>query len=270
MRLAINRTVAPQLDLEAFLGLARTAGVGAIEVRNDVEGQEFANGVAARELRQRLRDAGLAFASINALQRFNDWTAEREREATALIRYAKELGAPGIVMCPVIATDHGWSDGELERKLRQALRAMAPIYRDHGVIGYVEPLGMVGSTLRHQAPAVAAIADVDGGAAFALCYDTFQFYRSRDQQLFADQIGLVHVSGISRTDLPREQLTEPDRGLIDGNDIVDNLAQLQALKTAGYDGFVSIEPFDPKVQRDSALVASLAASIRYIEAGLHG
>ena len=135
IRFALNRTVAPKLPLAAFLVLARKVGASAVEIRNDIKGQEFADGTPASDLKRRISEAGLDVASINALQRFNDWTPERERNAISLIRYAAGLGAPGIVMCPVIDADHGWSDAELEAKLRQSLKALKPIYADHGVIG---------------------------------------------------------------------------------------------------------------------------------------
>lgn len=268
IRFALNRTVAPNLPLAAFLELAKRAGAEAVEIRNDIAGREFADGTPAREVRQRIADAGLKVASINALQRFNDWTAEREREATALIRYAAELGAPGIVMCPVIDENHGWSDAELETKLRQSLKALKPIYADHGVIGYVEPLGMAGSTLKQQARAVAAMGDVDGFGPFELCYDTFQYYRCSDSKLFPEHVGLVHVSGITRTDLPREKLTEPDRGFVDAEDICDNVGQVKQVRGAGYRGYVSMEPFDPRIQETADVSGPLKASLDYIRASL--
>ena len=79
MRLALNRTCAPQMPLSQFIALAAGAAVSAVEIRNDIEGREFADGTPAAEVRARLEAAGLAVASVNALQRFNDWTEERAR-----------------------------------------------------------------------------------------------------------------------------------------------------------------------------------------------
>jgi 2-keto-myo-inositol isomerase len=259
---------APELSLGAFLSLAVDAGAEAIEVRNDVPGREFADGTPAKVLAKVIADSGLKVASINALQRFNDWTPEREREARALILYAAELGAPGVVMCPVIDADHGWTEAELEAKLRDSLKALKPIYADHAVTGYVEPLGMVDSTMRHQAPAVAAIGDVDGFAQFKLCHDTFQYFRSCDTSLQPKRIGLVHISGITRTDVDREALVEPDRGLVDADDVCGNVDQLREIYACGYSGFVSVEPFNPAVQRDPNLGRALAASLASVRAAL--
>ena len=204
----------------------------------------------------------------NALQRFNDWTREREEEAQALVAYAAELGAPGLVMCPVIDEAHGWSEAELAEKLREGLRGLRPIFADHGVTGYVEPLGMKGSTLTRQARAVEAVNDIDGWDNFALCYDTFQFFRCGDERTFPERIRLVHVSGISRQDLSPGDLTEPDRELVFVNDRVGNMTQLRDLVAAGYEGYISMEPFSPVTQQDPALGARLQASLDYLAAAV--
>ena len=266
---ALNRTCAPQLSLADFIALAGAVGVKAVEIRNDIEGREFADGTPAAELRASLDGAGLAVASVNALQRFNDWATARAAEAEALVSYAAALGAPGLVLCPRHDEGHGWSEAEAERNLRDGLRALRPILRDHGIIGYVEPLGMKGSTMKRQAMAVAAVSDIDGWDAYQLCYDTFQFYRCGDDRLFPDHIGLAHMSGIARTDLAPADLTEPDRGLIFVGDRVGNVAQLRALRAAGYGGFVSMEPFSPTVQTDPELAAHLRASLDYVSSLLN-
>lgn len=264
LRIALNRTCAPQMTLPDFIRLAVAAGAKAVEIRNDIEGREFHDGTPAADVRARLTEAGLAVASVNALQRFNEWTPEREKEARAIVSYAADLGAPGVVLCPVHNEDHGWSESEAEANLRHGLRHLRPILQDYGVTGYVEPLGMKGSTMKRQSMAVAAITDIDGWDAYQLCYDTFQYFRCGDTQFFPEHIGLAHMSGISRTDLPPGELTEPDRGLIFVNDRVGNVERLKQLIRAGYDGFVSMEPFDPKVQQDPALLVQLRASLDYL------
>lgn len=261
---ALNRTCAPQLALPEFIALAVRVGVSAVEIRNDIEGREFHDGTPAAEVRARLQDAGLGVASVNALQRFNEWTPERAREAEAIVAYAAALGAPGVVLWPVHNEGHGWTEAEAETNLRDGLRRLRPILLAHGVAGYVEPLGMRGSTMKRQDMAVAAVSDIDGWDAFQLCYDTFQFFRCGDTQLVPDRIGLAHMSGIARRDLAPGELTEPDRGLIFVGDRVGNIAQLKALQAAGYRGFISMEPFSPEVQTDPRLAEHLRASLDYV------
>lgn len=266
IRFSLNHTCAPQLSLPRFITLAVGAGVTAVEIRNDIEGREFADGTPAAELRAQLDAAGLAVASVNALQRFNDWSPAREAEARALVAYTAALGAPGLVLCPRHDEGNGWTEAEAERNLREGLRRLRPILRDHDVTGYVEPLGMRGSTMKRQDMAVAAVTDIDGWDAYQLCYDTFQFFRCGDTQLFPQHVGLAHMSGISRTDLGPGDLTEPDRGLIFVDDRVGNVAQLRKLAEAGYGGFVSMEPFSPAVQTDPSLQGHLRASLEYVAA----
>ena len=268
IKFSLNRTVAPNLPLDDFLSLAARVGAEAVEIRNDIEGQEFANGVPAADVRQRIADQGLKVASINALQRFNDWTVERERETKALFAYAAALGAPGIVLCPVIDARHGWSDTELGLKLRESLTAIKAIAQDTGVIGYVEPLGMLDSTLRRQSLAVEAILDVDGAGPLGLCYDTFQYYRASDSQLFPAHIGLVHISGITRSDISREALIEPDRGFVDSKDICGTVEQLRSIRARGYAGYISMEPFDPVIQARTDITEELRLSLEYVRQAL--
>jgi 2-keto-myo-inositol isomerase len=261
---ALNRTCAPQFTLAEFIALAQTVGVQTVEIRNDIEGREFADGMPASELKSRLDDAGLRLASVNALQRFNDWTPARADEARRLIGYAAELGAPGVVLCPA----HQPGDDQhvdAHTRLCAGLTALKPIFADAGVIGYVEPLGMRHSSMNRQAQAVAALDDIGGGHDFRLCYDTFQHFRASDDALFPDRIGLVHISGIARPDLGPDELTEPDRGFVFLGDRVGNIARLRAIVDAGYSGFVSMEPFSPETQHDPKLAERLRASLDYIK-----
>ena len=183
----------------------------------------------------------------------------------SLARYAAVLSAPGIVLCPVVDLEHGWSESQLDEMLRHSLRKLRPILLEHGVTGYVEPLGMQGSTMRRQTTAVYAVNDVAGWDAYRICHDVFQFYRCGDTEMFPDRIGLVHISGIDRTDLAPGDLTEPDRGLVDERDRVGVIRQLRSLIDGGYAGYVSIEPFKPSVQQDPDLASRLAACLGYVQ-----
>jgi 2-keto-myo-inositol isomerase len=265
---AMNRTCAPQLGLPEFIKLAVGAGVEAVEIRNDIPGREFHDGTEPQAIVDRLQAANLRVAAVNALQRFNEWNAERETEAKALMGCAAKLGAPGVVLCPVHNPEHGWTSAEAEKNLRTGLKHLRPILQDLGIKGYVEPLGMMGSTMKKQSMAVAAIADIDGWDVYELCYDTFQFFRCGDDGLFPERIGLAHMSGITRGDLEPAELTEPDRVLVEDVDRVENLRRLRSLMEAGYQGFVSMEPFNPGVQQSPSLLAQLRKSFALVAAGL--
>jgi 2-keto-myo-inositol isomerase len=260
---ALNRTCALHLSLPDFIALAQMVGVKAVEIRNDIERREFANGMPASELKARLDDAGLKLASVNALQRFNDWNADRAQEAEALITHAAALGAPGVVLCPAhLPGDDKHPDAHV--RLCKGLSALQPMFAGAGITGYIEPLGMRHSSMNRQAQAVAAVDAIDGRSDFQMCYDTFQHFRASDDALFPEHIGLVHISGIARPDLGPTQLTEPDRGFVSPGDRVSNIARLRALLEAGYRGFVSMEPFSPETQQDPQTAERLRASLDYV------
>lgn len=244
--------------------LAESVGVNHVEIRNDIEGQELFDGTAADEVRETLAERGLRVASLNALQQFNRWNDERAGQARTLASWTRQLGAAGIVLCPLIDAAAPWNEAEKVRQLIDGLRALRPILQDAGITGYVEPLGMPGSTLKSQRMAVEAIGEIDGWDTYALCYDTFQYYRCGDDRIWPEHVGLVHVSGITRTDLSPEALTEPDRGFVFADDRVGNVEQLLALKAAGYHGVISMEPFSPATQADPAIAERLAESLAYL------
>ena len=98
---ALNHMAAPRLGLADFFALARSLGVSAVEIRNDIAGTAIADGTAPGDVRAQAERAGLALVSINALYPFNVWTPERAVGAGALIDYASACGAKGIVMCPL-------------------------------------------------------------------------------------------------------------------------------------------------------------------------
>ncbi|MDE2444578.1 MAG: xylose isomerase, partial [Alphaproteobacteria bacterium] len=81
-------------------------------------------------------------------------------------------------------------------------------------------------------------------------------------------IGLAHMSGIVRQDSPAAALTEPDRVLIGATDRVENIRQLRVLKAAGFDGFISMEPFNTAVQADPNRAAALTQSLSFVRSNL--
>ncbi len=90
----------PPLHRAGLAGQLYPEGVDAIEVRNDISGRESSDGTKAEDLRAILDDAGLRLASINALQRLNDWDRDGEDEAVSRplrssVRRARHCSVPG-------------------------------------------------------------------------------------------------------------------------------------------------------------------------------
>jgi 2-keto-myo-inositol isomerase len=222
------------------------------------------DGTTAMTVHAEAQRRGLTVLSINALQRFNEWTPARAAEATATIDYAKICDAKAVVLCPV--NDHAYQPGDQERLdgLRQALRALAPLLRQAGVMGLVEPLGFAECSLRSKREAVEAIGAVDGLDVFQLVHDTFHHHVAGEPALFPHQTGLVHISGVIDPSVAAATMRDPHRVLVDAEDRIDNIGQIHALLEGGYKGVFSFEPFADSVSELADAGVALALSIAHI------
>jgi 2-keto-myo-inositol isomerase len=265
---AINHMVAPRRSFAELFGLANALGLDAVEIRNDLPGTAILDGTDAAKIREEAAAGGVRILSINALQRFNEWNAEREVEARALARYAQDCGAAMLVLCPVNDVSYRLAESERLSGLRDALRALAPILADAGVIGLIEPLGFQESSLRLQSEAVEAVEDIGAGDQFRVVHDTFHHYLAGEPHLLPDWIGLVHLSGVDDTQLPLDVLRDEHRKLVGPDDRLGNIAQIIALLAGGYDGPFSFEPFAASVHASADIAGALATSMHWIDAEL--
>ena len=265
---ALNHITSPKLRFADFLRLAGEIGVRAVEIRNDLRGVEIEDGTPAAEVRRAAEAAGVEILSINALQRFNEWGPTREREAVELAAYARDCGARALVMCPVNSRED--TRGAMQRvdDLRRALAALMPILGDHGILGFVEPLGFAESSLRLKRVAVEAIDVVGGGAVFRLVHDTFHHFLAGQTELFPERTGLVHISGVEDRSLPHDAIRDAHRVLVGPGDLTANVGQIEALLAGGYRGPFSFEPFAESVQTLRDQAGALRASMAFVRQGL--
>jgi 2-keto-myo-inositol isomerase len=261
---AINHMVAPRKTVPELVALARGLGLDQIEIRNDLEGVAISDGTPAAEVRRAAEAGGVRILSINALQRFNDWTPARAEEARALAGYAKGCGAAALVLCPVNDVRFRPSESERQAKLREALRGLAPILAEAGIIGLVEPLGFAECSLRLKQDAVEAIDELKMGDRFRLVHDTFHHYLSGEPRMFPEHTGLVHISGVEDVTLPLERLRDEHRVLIGANDRCGNLLQILALME-GCSGPYSFEPFAASVHALDDIAGALERSMHWID-----
>lgn len=264
---AINHMVAPSLGIRGFFQLAKSLGLSDVEIRNDLEGNAIIDGTPAAEVRSLAAEAGVHIATINALQRFNEWTPEREQQAIELADYAKEAGAAALVLVPV-NDGSGRQDGERQENLRTALKALKPILEARGLIGFVEPLGFEICSLRSKREAAEAIGAIGGQGRFKLVHDTFHHHLAGEPELFPALTGLVHISGVTDPEVTVSDMRDPHRVLVDADDRLGNVDQIQALLDQGYTGLFSFEPFAAEVQRLENPSAAISASMDTIKAGL--
>lgn len=259
MDFAINHICAPKLSLEDFFAMVRRLGSDKVEIRNDIP--DVVNAVAAKEVGAAAAAAGVEILSINALYPFNVWLEDLPDHAVRMADYAQACGARALVMCPL---NNGT---EVSRgDLVAALRAMAPILRERGLTGLVEPLGFPVSSLRTKAEAIAAIEAADGADVYRLVHDTFHHHLAGETELFANWTGLVHVSGVNDQDIAVHDMLDAHRVLVDADDRLGNASQLRALQEQGYAGPVSFEPFAVEVHALTDPEAALREGMDFLTA----
>jgi 2-keto-myo-inositol isomerase len=256
LRFAINHIVAPSMPVDEFFALAKSVGIDEVEIRNDLAGAPIADGTTAAEVRDAAARAEVTILTINALYPFNQWTPDLETEAVALADYASACGAEALVMCPLNDGTPVALDGVVD-----ALAKAAPILQDHGLRGFVEPLGFRISSLRTKAEAVRAIEESGTTDTYRLVHDTFHHHLAGEADLYPDWTGIVHISGVVDPELAVEHMLDDHRILVDDNDRLGTVSQISKLLAAGFNGPYSFEPFAREVQVMSDPATALRASI---------
>lgn len=262
---ALNHMAAPRRSHAGLFDLAVQLGISLVEIRNDLSDVAITDGTPASAVGADARSRSLTIASINALQRFNDWTAARADEARALADYAAGSGAAALVLCPV--NDLRWRPDDKARLsgLRQSLESLAPILAAAGITGLVEPLGFAECSLRSKREAVEAIDDVGVADRFRLVHDTFHHVVAGESELYPHRTGLVHISGVDDPAIRVEQMRDPHRVLVDADDRIGNVGQIRALVAGGYDGPFSFEPFAAEIHEIKDIEAALRGSMAFID-----
>jgi len=269
-RFALNRIASPALGLEAFLQLARSAGLAKVELRNDLPGGRIHDELPAPKALALLEKHGVQVITINALQHFNLGARlpALEKELAELARAARGIRCPAIVFCPHNDPADRRSPPERYREALAALKRFAPILSDAGLLACLEPLGFAISSLDSLATAAALIQE-SGSPVYRLVFDTFHHFLGPDTreslkgQPALGLVGLVHISGVYQ-EVPGNRYLDEHRELIREKDRLGSREQLEFLLAEGYRGDISFEPFSPVVQRlaPAALAEALRASLR--------
>ena len=265
LRFALNHMAAPQLGLADFFALARTLGIREVEIRNDIGGKPIVDGTKPAMVKAVAEAAGVSIVTINALQRFNEWNSTRESEAIALADYAHDCGAEAIILVPV-NDGSGRADGERQRNVIAALKALKPILTDRGVRGLVEPLGFSVCSLRRKSEAAEAI-DTAGGD-FKLVHDTFHHYLAGEEAIFPQLTGLVHISGVDDPSIAVADMRDPHRVLVGAADRLGNVEQIRSVRAGGYRGPISFEPFAEELRMLRDPARAIGDSMNFIRAQL--
>ncbi len=260
--LALNHMTVARLNYERLLDLAAELGCEGVEVRNDLP-QPLFDGRDPAEAGQMARDRGLRILAVAEVKRFNDWSADKAKEARDLMRLAAAAGVEAVSLIP--RNDGlGMGNGERQANLRLALKDLKPMLEDHGLIGLIEPLGFSICALRHKIEAVEAIEALNATGRFKLVHDTFHHTLAGGGPFFAPHTGMVHVSGVTDPGLGIDEMGDGHRVLVDERDRLGNVDQLRALRDAGYTGPVSMESFAKEIHDLSDPGAALARSFNFM------
>ncbi|MDF2399171.1 TIM barrel protein [Pseudomonas sp. 3MA1] len=268
LRFALNRMVAPRLSLPAFFDLARTLKVDAIEIRNDLAGVEIEDGTPPQRVRELCAAQGIKVLSINALYPFDVWNHERRQQALKLAAYARACGAEGLVLCPLNERADPRTEAQRSSALHSALRELAPILRDHGLLGFIEPLGFEACSLRRKRTALEAIRASDGLDVLRLVHDTFHHHLAGEEEYFPELTGLVHISGVEDRQAPLDSMRDGHRVLVGEADILGTAAQIDTLLSGGCRGYLSFEPFAESVHGLADIRQALEASMAHLQQSL--
>jgi 2-keto-myo-inositol isomerase len=264
---AINHMTAPQLSLADFFALARALQAPRVEIRNDIDGNAILDGTSAAEVKRLAAQNDVSIISINALQHFNHWSADRAAEAESLAAYCAESGAKALVL----VADNGGQEPDAAKRIADAtesLTGLIPILRRHGIIGLVECLGFETCSLRSKKEAVAAIDAADGRDVFRLTHDTFHHHLAGEPDLFPELTGLIHISGVDDAVVSVADMRDSHRVLVGPRDRLGNISQIKALRDAGYSGPLSFEPFAEELRHLADPAAAVRQSMNFIIEGL--
>ncbi|RQV79310.1 TIM barrel protein [Burkholderia anthina] len=268
LHFSLNRMSAPRLPLDRYVALCRRLGVDTIEIRNDLDGVELADGTPAAAVRATVEAGGLTILTINALQRFEQWNAQRADEATVLADYAAQCGALALVLCPTNSRTDTRDEHARHADLVTALKALKPILEARSLLGFIEPLGFEECALRRKSDAVKGIYAAAGEPVFRLVHDTFHHHLAGEDIFFPNLTGLVHLSGVEEADLPVERMRDGHRVLVGGADRLGNVRQLRELLARGYRGALSFEPFANEIAEADDIEERLRASLDYVRGEL--
>ena len=263
---ALNHMTVARSGFSDMLDIAAALDCVGVELRNDLSGPIF-DGRAPARAADMLRDRGLRLLALAELKAFNAWTSDSRKQAEDLIAVARASGAEAISLIP--RNDKaGMGNGERQANLRLALRELRPMLEDAGLIGLVEPLGFMSSSLRFKREAVDAIDAVGGTGRFRIVHDTFHHHLAGEAEMFPEFTGIVHVSGVADASLAISEMQDRHRVLVDKSDRLGNVEQLRTLRRSDYDGPVSFECFAPEIHELTDPRAELARSFAFIGSAL--
>lgn len=262
---ALNHMTMPNASTAALLDLAARLGCVGVELRNDLKTAIF-DGKDPAATRDTAQSCGLRILALAEVYGFNDGSDDATAAVRSLARQAVNCGAEAVALIPRL-TDGRVDQKDQRKALKDALVAIQPILDETGIIGLIECLGFPNSSLRMKSDAVAVLDDLNRPSCFRLIHDTFHHALAGETQVYPELTRIVHISGVVSPDVAFDEMTDAQRGLVDGRDRLGNVAQIAALQAGGFDGPLSVEAFAPEVHAMNDPAAMLSDMFAFINAG---
>ncbi|MEP3636781.1 MAG: TIM barrel protein [Paracoccaceae bacterium] len=266
MEFALNHMACPSMGVCDVLDIAAHLGCVGVELRNDLRAPLF-DELGAQATGNKARQRGLRLLALAEIPSFNTPSDATIAEAEALIDHAKVSGAEAISLIPR-NDDLGIENGERQANLQSSLEALKPLLKDAGIMGFIEPLGFVSSSLRSKREAIEAIVTVDGEQNFRIIHDTFHHHLAGEMDVFPEMTGIVHISGVDDNRVAPGDLRDAHRGLVGPQDRLGNIAQIKSLLAGGYAGPFSFEPFANEIHTMESPQNAIAESMEFIRSYL--
>ena len=258
---ALNQILFPDSPFENFISFSKKLNVKAIEIRNDIKTNLIEENDPIK-IANICEENSIKILSINALQKFNLWNKDREKELIFLCEYADKANIDSIVLVPL-------NDGSINsakeqiQLLEESLKNILRIINDFNVFGLVEPLGFSHSSLRFKSLVAKVINNYQSNK-LKIVHDTFHHALAGENKFFPSLTGLVHISGVSNI-YKNIKLLDEHRSIIDDNDILENINQIKNLCNAHYKGFFSLEPFSNTLIKEKDIFKIVKKSFNYID-----
>lgn len=263
---SVNHMTVANASYQELLDVAGGLSCVGVELRTDLPGALF-GGTSAEDAAMDAQKKGLRILALSEVKAFNDLSDEKLLQAESLMKIARACGAEAISLIP--RNDGQFTENSIRKiQLREALIALQPLLESYGLVGLIEPLGFVESSLRYKGDVVEVIDSLNTTAHFKIVHDTFHHHLSGESSFYPGHTGMVHISGVVDSSLTSYQMQDAHRTLVDESDCLDNIGQIKALLNGGYDGPFSHEAFSPVVHAFTDPRAKLLGSINHITSSL--
>ena len=128
----LNQIILPESRFEDFIDLLVKSGVSNLEIRNDLP-IKMIDPKNTEFIREIVKSRDMKILSINALQKFNLWSKEREQELMEMCKFASESEIEGIVLVPL--NDGTIVDNKTQKELLQSsLKSIINILDDYNLM----------------------------------------------------------------------------------------------------------------------------------------